>query len=418
MWNGHSSSQNQTLYSPHPAEAGVAPALDRAAERGPAPQADPHLREWAHSRGGATPPIAAAWLSLDESDNDPTRFLAYLIAALQTIEASIGKGALSALESPQPPPTEGILTALINEVAAVPDRIILILDDYHLIEAQPIHDALTFLLRRLPPQMHLVIASREDPHLPLARLRARGQLTELRATDLRFTSSEAAEFLNQVMGLDLSAEDIAALERRTEGWITGLQLVAISIQGSRDASGFIKSFTGSHRYVLDYLIEEVLDQQPEDIQTFLLQTAILDRLTGSLCDALTGQEDGQATLEMLERANLFIIPLDNERRWYRYHHLFADLLRQRLHQTQPEQLPILHIRAGEWFKRQGLNREAIKHSLAARDYQGAAELIRTIAIDIMQQGEHTTVVGWINALPEELVKEQPYLCVLHAWWIA
>jgi LuxR family maltose regulon positive regulatory protein len=272
-----------------------------------------------------------AWLSLDESDNDPTRFLAYCIAALQTlalsqvegIEANIGKGALSALESPQPPPAEAILTSLINEVAAVPDRIILVLDDYHLIEAQPIHDALTFLLRHLPPQMHLVIATREDPHLPLARLRARGQLTELRATDLRFTSSEAAAFLNQVMGLDLSAEDIAALETRTEGWIAGLQLAAISMQGRKDVTGFIQSFTGSHHFVLDYLIEEVLQQQSESVQTFLLQTAILDRLTGSLCDALAGQDNGQATLEVLEHANLFIVPLDEERRWYRYHHLFA-----------------------------------------------------------------------------------------------
>ncbi|NIQ89362.1 MAG: LuxR family transcriptional regulator, partial [Deltaproteobacteria bacterium] len=220
-----------------------------------------------------------AWLSLDEGDNDPTRFLAYFVAALQTIEANIGKGTLSALQSPQPPPTEAILTSLINEIAALPDRIILVLDDYHLIEAQPIHDALTFLLEHLPPQMHLVIATREDPHLPLARLRARGQLTELRATDLRFTSSEAAEFLNQIMGLDLSAEDVDALETRTEGWIAGLQLAAISMQGRKDVTGFIQSFTGSHHFVLDYLVEEVLEQQSESVQTFLLQTAILDRLT-------------------------------------------------------------------------------------------------------------------------------------------
>jgi len=228
-------------------------------------------------------PPHIAWLSLDESDNDPTRFLAYFIAALQTIGADIGKGALSALESPQPPPTEVVLTATINEIAAIPDQIVLVLDDYHLIEARPIHDALTFLLQHLPPRMHLVIATREDPPLPLARLRARGQLTELRATDLRFSSSEAAEFLNQVMGLDLAAEDIAALERRTEGWIAGLQLAAISMQGSKDTKGFIESFTGSHRYVLDYLIEEVLEQQPESVQTFMLCTSILDRLCGPLC---------------------------------------------------------------------------------------------------------------------------------------
>lgn len=356
-----------------------------------------------------------AWLSLDESDNDPTRFLAYSIAALQTIEANIGKGALSALQSPQPPPTETILTALINEIAAIPDRIILALDDYHLIEAQPIHDALTFLLEHLPPQMHLVIATRDDPHLPLARLRARGQLTELRATDLRFTSSEAAEFLNQVMGLDLSADDIAALETRTEGWIAGLQLAAISLQGHKDATSLIESFTGSHRFVLDYLIEEVLEQQSESVQTFLLQTAVLDRLTGSLCDALTGQDNGRATLEMLEHANLFIIPLDEERRWYRYHHLFSDLLRQRLRQTQLEQATTLHHRASEWYEQNGFADEAIEHALRAEDFERAAHLIEEHVDAIWQRGEHTKLRRWLAGLPVELVFSKPHLCILHAW---
>jgi LuxR family maltose regulon positive regulatory protein len=357
----------------------------------------------------------AAWLSLDDGDNDPIRFLTYLVAALQTITANIGKGVLGVLQSPQPPPTEAVLTPLINEIATIPDRIILVLDDYHLIETQPIHDALIYLLDHLPPQLHLVIATRDDPQLPLARLRARSQLTEIRAEVLRFTSSEAAEFLNQVMGLDLSAEDIAALETRTEGWIAGLQLAAISMQSLGDATDFIGSFTGSNRFVLDYLVEEVLEHQSKNLQAFLLQTAILDHLTGSLCDALTGQDNGQLTLEMLDHSNLFIVPLDDNRQWYRYHHLFADLLRQRMRLTHPEKLPILHIQAGEWFSHQGMTQEAIKHSLAAKDYQGAAELIRAIAIDIMQQGEHTTVVRWIDALPEELVIEQPYLCVLHAW---
>jgi LuxR family maltose regulon positive regulatory protein len=374
------------------------------------------VSEWVHKvEAQHAAPLQVAWLSLDEGDNDLARFLTYLIAALRTIEASIGKGALGALQSPQPPPAEVVLTSLINDAVAISSPFVLVLDDYHLIEAQGIHDALTFLLERLPPRMHLVIASREDPPLPLARLRARGQLTELRAMDLRFTTSEAAEFLNQAMGLDLSAEDIAALETRTEGWIAGLQLAAISIQGRNDTPSLIESFTGSHRYVLDYLVEEVLERQPGSVQSFLLQTAILDRLTGSLCDTLTGHEDGQQTLEMLERANLFIVPLDTERRWYRYHHLFADLLRQRLRQTHPEKLPILHVRASDWFRHQGLHREAIKYSLAAGDYEGAAGLIRAIAIDVIQQGEHTTVVGWINAVPEELVEEQPYLSVLHAW---
>jgi LuxR family maltose regulon positive regulatory protein len=358
------------------------------------------------------------WLSLDEGDNDLTRFLAYVVAALsqvEGIEASIGKGVLGTLQSPQPPTSEPVVTSLINDISAIPDRIVLVLDDYHLIDSSSIDGALTFLLEHLPQQLHLVIATRDDPNLPSARLRARGQLTELRAIDLRFSNSEAAEFLNQVMGLGLSAEDISSLETRTEGWIAGLQLAAMSIQEREDATALIKSFTGSHRFVLDYLMEEVLEQQSDGVQRFLLQTAILDRFTGSLCDALTGQDNGQATLELLEHANLFIIPLDEERHWYRYHHLFADLLRQRLRQNQPERLPVLHIKAAEWFNRQGLNRQAIRHFLAAKDYQGAAELIRVIAIDIMQQGEHTAVIRWINALPDELVEEQPYLCVLHAW---
>jgi LuxR family maltose regulon positive regulatory protein len=381
--------------------------------------------EWVQAMGGATPPVAIAWLSLDETDNDPTRFLSYFFAALRTIEAGFGKGALGALyaSQPQPPPAEPILTALINEIAAIPDRIILVLDDYHLIEAQPIHDALTFLLRHLPPQMHLVIATREDPHLPLSRLRARGQLTELRARDLRFTSSEAAEFLNQVMGLDLSAEDIAALETRTEGWIAGLQLAAISMQGRDDATSFIESFTGSHRLVLDYLIEEVLNHQPQNVQTFLLQTAILNRLTGSLCDAVrfgkakspTGQENGQAILEMLERANLFIVPLDEERRWYRYHHLFADILRQRLRQTHLEQIPTLHSRASEWYERNGLPSDAIRHALATEDFERAAGLAELAWPAMSESFQSIQWLGWLKALPDELVRARPVLSVRYAW---
>jgi LuxR family maltose regulon positive regulatory protein len=242
--------------------------------------------EWVQAMSGEAPLIAVAWLSLDENDNDPTRFLSYTIAALRTVEVDIAQGTSSALQSFQGPPAESILVSLINEIASLPGRIVLVLDDYHLIDAQPVHDALTFLLRHLPPNMNLFIATREDPQLPLARLRGRGQLTELRAADLRFTSSEAAEFLDQVMGLDLSGEDIAALETRTEGWIAGLQLAAVSMQGRTDVVGFIQSFTGSHRFVLDYLVEEILEQQPESIQTFLLQTSLLDRLTGPLCDAV------------------------------------------------------------------------------------------------------------------------------------
>src|SRR5437660_7666169 len=227
--------------------------------------------------------LPTAWLSLDEGENDPARFLTYLVAALQTIAATIGEGVLGVLQSPQPPPAEAILTALLNDLTTIQDHFVLVLDDYHVLDAKPVDHALTYLVDHLPPHMHLVIATREDPQLPLARLRARGQLTELRAVDLRFTPSEAAAFLNQVMGLNLSAEDIAALERRTEGWIAGLQLAAISMQGQQDATGFIKSFTGSHHFVLDYLVEEVLQQQSESIQTFLLRTSIIDRMSGTIC---------------------------------------------------------------------------------------------------------------------------------------
>src|SRR5918997_601220 len=260
----------------------------------------------------------AAWLSLDEGDNDPTRFLAYLVAALRTVATDIGEGVLGGLQSPQPPPTETILTALLNEINAIPDDFVVVLDDYHLIDARPIDDALAFLLEHLPPRMHLVVATREDPHLPLSRLRVRGQISELRAAYLRFTPSEAAEFLVGVMGLSLSAEDIAALEDRTEGWIAGRQLAALSMRGREDVAGFIRAFAGDNRYVVDYLVEEVLQRQPERVRSFLLQTSILDRLSGPLCDAVTDQEEeeGNVLLETLERGNLFVIPLDDKRQWY------------------------------------------------------------------------------------------------------
>jgi len=311
----------------------------------------------------------AVWLSLDEGDSDPTRFLAYFIAALQTIAPTTGVGVLAALQSPQPPPTELLLTTLLNEIAVIPDNFILVLDDYHAIEAQPVDMALAFLLEHLPPQMHLVIATREDPPLPLARLRVRGQLTELRAADLRFTPAEAVEFLNQMMGLNLSAENIAALEAHTEGWVAGLQLAALSMQGRSDAASFIKSFTGSHHFVLDYLVEEVLQRQPEPVRNFLLQTAILDRLCSPLCDAVTGQEDGRGMLEALERGNLFVVPLDDQRRWYRYHHLFAEVLQAQLREAQPDLLATLHERASAWYERNGLRPDAIHHALAAKDFE-------------------------------------------------
>ena len=381
------------------------------------------LSEWVRAMGGANPPLAIAWLSLDESDNDATRFLTYLIAALQTIEADIGTGVLGALHAlpALPPPTEAILTSLVNEIAAFPDRMVLVLDDYHRVEAHRIHDALAFLLDHLPPPpggLHLVVATREDPPLSLARLRARGQMTELRATDLRFTSSEAAAFLNQVMGLNLSPEAIAALERRTEGWIAGLQLAGISMQRHGDVAGFVESFTGSHRFVLDYLLEEVLEQQSESVQTFLLQTSILDRLTGSLCDALTGKNSGQATLEMLEHANLFIVPLDDERRWYRYHHLFAELLRQRLHQSAASSagdgssdVAELHTRASQWYEDHNLALEAFCHAAAANDMERVERLIEGDRIPRHLRSAVTAILDWLDSLPKRVLDARPWL-----WW--
>jgi len=309
-----------------------------------------------------------------------------LVAALQTIEGNVGQGLLAALKSPGAVNVEPLLTALLNEIAGLPDnpstnsgrRFALVLDDYHVIESQPIDKALTFALDHLPPRMHLVIATRTDPTLPLSRLRARGQLTELRETDLRFTTDEAAAFLQQVIRLPISPDDVRTLENRTEGWITGLQLAAVAMQGLEQhdqIARFIHSFSGSHRYVIDYLVDEVLDQQTLQVQEFLLQTSILDRMIAPLCNVVAGREDSQAILERLEAANLFLIPLDSERRWYRYHHLFVDLLRQRLHQTQPERLPILHRRASEWYEQKGFVDEAIDHALRGEYFEWAAYLI-------------------------------------------
>ena len=356
-----------------------------------------------------------AWLSLDEGDSDQARFFSYLVAALQTIKAGIGEGVLAILQSPQPPPTESILTVLLNDIATISDNFILVLDDYHLIDSQAVDQALAFLLEHLSPQMHLVIASREDPNLPLARLRARGQLTEVRAVDLRFTPAEAAEFLNQMMGLNLRDADIASLETRTEGWIAGLQLAALSMQGRSDTAGFIRAFTGSHRYVLDYLAGEVLERQPENVRNFLLQTAILDRFCASLCNAVTEREDGNVMLNVLERGNLFLTSLDDQRQWYRYHHLFADVLQTHLTEAQPEQVSSLHQRASAWYERNGLRSDAIRHALAAKDLECAAGLIELAwsAMDISYQS--STWLGWVKALPDEIIRARPVLCMGYAW---
>ncbi len=360
----------------------------------------------------------AAWLSLDEEDNDPIRFLTYLVAALQTIDQHLGDSVLGMLQSPQQPAVDLVLTALFNEIAAYPGDFMLVLDDYHVIDSKPVDHAVTFILDHLPPQMHLVVTTREDPHFSLARFRASGQLTELRAADLRFTSAEAAAFLNQVMGLNLSANDIAVLETRTEGWIAGLQLAAISMMGHKDTAGFIQSFSGSNRFVMDYLAEEVLHQQPASVQNFLLNTAVLDRLCGSLCDdvLLNPSGSGQETLEYLERVNLFIVPLDSERRWYRYHHLFADILRQLFHQrsaspTAENREKELHIRASQWFEDHGLQVEAFRHAAAAQDIDRAERLIDGKGIPLHFSGGVTPLLDWLESLEIEVLNSRPSL-----WW--
>ena len=359
-----------------------------------------------------------AWLSLDEGDNDPVRFLTYFINALnriEGIESTLGDGMLNILQSPKPPPTKTVLTQLINEITEFSDDIIFVLDDYHIVDSSPVDDALTFLLEHLPPNFHLVITTREDPYIPLSRLRANDQLTEIRATDLRFSFAEAAEFLNQVMGLKLSEEDIAALEVRTEGWIAGLQLAAISMQGRDDAANFIESFTGSHRLVLDYLIEEVLSQQGESVQNFLLQTSVLDQLSGPLCDTVTGNDNSQETLENLERANLFIFPLDNEKRWYRYHHLFADLLRQRLISHNNESINDLHAKAAIWYETNGDLSGAIHHALAGEDIKSATRLIEKGALVALERGEVGFVLHWVDRLPDHDLRKHPWLFIYHSW---
>jgi LuxR family maltose regulon positive regulatory protein len=367
--------------------------------------------------------MRVAWLSLDTGDNDPARFLVYLVSALQTIQPNFGKAILGGLGSPQPPSPESILTALLNEITVIQDNFVLILDDYHVIDSKPVENALAFLLEHLPPQMRLVMATREDPDLSLARLRARGQLTELRVTDLRFTPSEVAEFLNRAMGLSLSAEDIAALETRTEGWIAGLQLAAISMQGHKDSASFIKSFTGSHHFVMDYLLEEVLTQQPESVQAFLLRTSILDRLCGPLCEAvlLDSSVSGQATLEYLEQANLFMIPLDNERRWYRYHQLFADLLRQRLQQSiisssknERKGMAEYHVRASIWYEDNALEIEAFQHAAAANDFERAERLIEGKGMPLHFRGAVAPVLSWLESLPSTVLDAWPSLWTAYA----
>jgi LuxR family maltose regulon positive regulatory protein len=360
--------------------------------------------------------VKVAWLSLTEDDSDLARFLTYLVAAVQTVAPQVGVGVLAALHAAQSqPPVTVLLTTWLNDLATISDRVVVVLDDYHAIDSPPIDEALAFLIDHLPSQLRLVITTREDPALPLARLRARGQLTELRAADLRFTPAEAAEFLSQSMGLNLSAADSAALEDRTEGWIVGLQLAAISVRDRTDRSHFIAALSGSHRYILSYLTEEVLDRQPEDIRRFLLDTAILDRLNGDLCSAVTGRADSRDLLEQLLNANLFLLPLDDERRWYRYHHLFADLLRDRLRARQPDRATALHRRASQWYAAAGLVSEAVTHALAAADYDLAARLLEDHATDLLTQGRIKTVENWLQAIPPPLRARSPKANLAFAW---
>jgi LuxR family maltose regulon positive regulatory protein len=353
---------------------------------------------------------SVAWLSLDQRDNDPGLFWTYLVAALKTAVQGVGASVLSLLQSPEPPSEAGLAT-LLNDLDAISNDVVLVLDDYHVIEARDVQEGMAFLLEHLPPQIHLVIASRADPALPLARLRGRGQLVEIRAADLRFTPTEAAAYLNEVMGLVLTAPDVAALEGRTEGWIAALQLAALSMQGREDVAGFIAGFAGDDRYIVDFLAEEVLQRQPGHVQQFLLQTSILDRLSGRLCDAVTGQDGGQAKLAALERGNLFLVPLDDRRQWYRYHQLFADVLQARLLDEQPGDLPGLHRRASEWYEQNGERSEAIRHALAAGDFGRTADLVELAIPDMRRTRQEAAVHGWLKTLPDELVRARPVLSV-------
>jgi LuxR family transcriptional regulator, maltose regulon positive regulatory protein len=388
--------------------------------------------------------LRSAWLSLDDDDNDPVRLLTYLIAAVRTIDPAIGQAALAFLGAPQLPSYTTLLTLLINDLASLPERIILVLDDYHVVTNAEVHTAITFLVDHLPPQLHLVITTRDEPALPLARMRVRGQVNELHLHDLRFTIEEAAAFLTHTMGLVMTPEEVQTLERRTEGWIAGLQMAALSLQGSTRAHGAstlnraVNAFSGGHRYVIDYLAEEVLRQQPHEIRAFLSQTAILDRLCAPLCDAVInfgfpisdfGLEEpaiqnrvprrgeskiqnSQQMLEHLERSNLFLIALDDQRRWYRYHTLFADFLRSEV--PEPERRA-LHAKASAWYEANGFVADAIKHALAAQDMAAAARLIRDSFEAMATVGEFTTLLGWLNALPEQFVRADSVLSCHKGW---
>ncbi|MFN2199310.1 MAG: LuxR family transcriptional regulator, partial [Anaerolineales bacterium] len=355
------------------------------------------------------------WVSLDENDNDPVRFIAYLIAAIQISYPDIGSTTSSMLQNPQAPPDEVILTTLFNELTEISRPFILILDDYHYIQTSSIHKFLALWLEHQPKSLHLVIISREDPLLPIARLRARGHLNEIRQENLRFSLQECADLLRDVMGISISSEHVAALERRTEGWAAGLQLAAVSMQHHTDPGNFIKAFTGSSRFILDYLIDEVFVHQTDSMQKFLIRTSILERLSGPLCDAITGETDSQEQLEALEHTNLFVIPLDQSRTWYRYHRLFSELLNHRLHRTEGESAAELHDRASHWFEQNGFAAEAIQHAIAAQTWDHTARLLSQVNDEMLKTGRTTTLVRWYRALPEDILLQDPRLCFDYCW---
>jgi LuxR family maltose regulon positive regulatory protein len=367
------------------------------------------IRDWVNRTNH---PVA--WLSLDEGDSDLSRFLTYLVAALQTVHPAISETVASLLRQRQSSPPEAILTALVNELSRLDRAVILVLDDYHLVDAPAVDDAIAFLLEHQPPRLHVVITTRQDPRLPLSRLRARDQMTEFRAADLRFTPDEATLFLREVMEIDVSFDDVIALETRTEGWIAGLQLAALSMQGRDDVSGFIQAFAGDNRYIVDYLLDEVLSRQADEVREFLLLTSILERFDSALCDAVTGRTDSKRLLEGLARGNLFVVALDETRRWYRYHHLFGDALHVRLIEESADRLPGLHGRASEWYERNGFLPEAIRHAFAADAVSRAADLVeRSVAI-MGRNRQETTLLSWMRALPDDVIRARPVLSVDYA----
>ena len=369
------------------------------------------VSEWIQDRGHP-----AAWLSLDKNDNDPSRFLIYLIAALQRLDPQIGVDVRAVLEESPAPHFEILLTRLVSEMERLPEKSIIVLDDYHLIDSQAVHDAINFLIEYLPATVHLVMTGRADPPLPISRLRVQGAVNEVRTSQLRFTKKELATFLNDRMGFELSSDGIAALEARTEGWIASLKLAALSMQGRHDWDEFIAKFSGSNRYVIDYLVDEVMARQPEAVQTFLLRTSILERFCAPLCEYVVGERGKDSDIiDYLDRSNLFLIPLDDHKKWYRYHHLFADFLNQKLRQSEPDRISELHRRASQWFENEGLVDEAIQHSLLARDMESATRLVDGIAVDLLVRAQSNKLLNFVEQLPSDLWQGYPMLCILHAW---